>query len=185
MNKFAEFVHEWMPGAMDSWRAAMDSVDLSHCARPNSQIWGYWVPEPAMLLRPQTVERRDRYIMTWLRLQSAWLYYLRLAHARPTSISTQWWRDVLYGPTGRGDADADSANRQRWLLIKQVFKDIFEEIHWDQQPPDHVRWFHHNITSPTADLTPKIVWELHDLGFRYELQGLDRLPRTNATRDSW
>lgn len=34
----------------------MATVDLTHPARPNNEIWGYWIPEPAMMLRPQMAE---------------------------------------------------------------------------------------------------------------------------------
>ena len=32
----------------------MESVDRSAPAKPSSELWGYWVPEPSILVGPQT-----------------------------------------------------------------------------------------------------------------------------------
>ncbi|KAI0739109.1 hypothetical protein C8Q80DRAFT_231036 [Daedaleopsis nitida] len=176
VNKFIDFKHEWMPQGIPTWLHAMTSVEVSKPgARPSTEIWGYWIPEPALLLRPDSVNRRDRYIMTWLRMRNAWLYVLRLSDARPTSVPTQWWRDVLYGPTDKDKSEKDTQNSVRWKAILLVLGDIFPEANLDVAPEGPVRWFDRLVSQPDATIAPQIIWEMHDLAFRYELQALDRL----------
>ncbi|KAI0739754.1 hypothetical protein C8Q80DRAFT_1222075 [Daedaleopsis nitida] len=175
VNKFIDPDHEWIPKVLAGWAEAMSTVDLSQPARPNFKIWGYWTPEPAMLLRPKTTDRRDRYILTWLRMRDAWLYVLRDHGRRPTSVPTQFWRDVLYGPTGRERTAIVTKNAARWQSVLNVFGDVFHENNLDVAPVGPIRWFQYSITHPTADIIPKVVWELYDLGFRYEILALDTL----------
>ncbi|RDX41580.1 hypothetical protein OH76DRAFT_1364402, partial [Lentinus brumalis] len=175
VNKFEHFEHASMPPELSTWQDAFRSVDLSKPARPNPEIWGYWIPEPALLLRPKTEDRRDRYIMTWLRLRAGWLYLLRLLDVPVTSVPTQWWRDVLFGPTGRTDRDASTLNTKRWEQIKKVFGTIFEEAHFDSNQSGPIWWCGHRVRNVDAKLRSKIIWEMFDLGFRYELLALDRL----------
>ncbi|KAI0689188.1 hypothetical protein C8T65DRAFT_711846 [Cerioporus squamosus] len=165
INKFERFEHPWMPSELPAWQAALCTVDLSQPARPNPDIWGYWIPEPALLLRPKTADRRDRYIMTWLRLRTGWLYLLRVPDIPVTSVPTQWWRDVLYGDTGRTHHDPSTLNTKRWDAIKKVFGTIFQSTHFDGAQSSSVWWQGHRVKT------------MFDLGFRYELLALDRLFR--------
>ncbi|TFK77962.1 hypothetical protein K466DRAFT_507916 [Polyporus arcularius HHB13444] len=164
-----------MPAELSTWQEAFRSVDLSKPARPNTEVWGYWIPEPALLLRPKTEDRRDRYIMTWLRLRAGWLYLLRLPDVPVCSVPTQWWRDILYGPTGRSAVDASTLKARRWEEIKKVFGTVFQEAHFDSNQAGPVWWCGLRVRAVDPEVCPKIIWEMFDLGFRYELLALDRL----------
>ncbi|TFK81366.1 hypothetical protein K466DRAFT_604560 [Polyporus arcularius HHB13444] len=174
VNKFERFEHPWMPKELPAWQDAMRSVDLTQPARPNPEIWGYWIPEPALLLRPQSTDRRDRYIRTWLRMRDGWLYLLRVPDVPVTSVPSQWWRDVLFGPTGRAH-DPSTLNARRWDVIKKVFGTIFEDKQFNSIESGPVWWLGHRINGVEPELCPGIIWEMFDLGFRYELLALDRL----------
>ena len=87
-NKFEHFTHPWMPPPVPAWDWAMGHVDLSIRARSDQGVWGHWFPEPALLVRPATNDRRDRYFFTWLRLRSAWMYLVRHPGSRVTSVTT-------------------------------------------------------------------------------------------------
>ena len=116
-----------MPSPIDTWRAAMASVDLSNPARPQKEIWGYWIPKPGLLLCPQTSDCLHRYVFNWLRMRHAWLYVLRLREARVTEILTQWWRDFLYGDTGRATGSLTTFNAKHIAQMQEVFGLAFEE----------------------------------------------------------
>ena len=59
-------------------------------------------------------------------------------------------------------------------MIGHVFDGVFREndIHADSHSP--VAWFQHRINAVTPDIAPLIIWEMFELGFRYELLALDR-----------
>ncbi|KAI0739112.1 hypothetical protein C8Q80DRAFT_231131 [Daedaleopsis nitida] len=174
-NKFEDIEHEWMPQGIKSWSTAMASVDLSSPAPPNSQIWDYWIPEPAKLLRPETIDRRDRYIITWLQMRSAWIYILRLPPGtRSTCFPTQYWRDFLFPHVDRDRSGEGTRNRKRWMSILLLLGDVFHQENLDAARQGPVQWFDYLISSPDSTSTPLIIWEMHDLCFRYELQALDR-----------
>ncbi|RPD55262.1 hypothetical protein L226DRAFT_547887 [Lentinus tigrinus ALCF2SS1-7] len=176
VNKFQRFDHPWMPAQLDAWRIAMDNVDLSQPARPNSELWGYWIPEPALLLRPTTDDRRNRYIQSWLRLRPAWLYLLRLPGVAVTAVPTQWWRDVLYGSSATNHPDDASLRKtRRWEGIQKVFGSVFQasDFHGDRTGP--VWWLGRRVPGVVPELCPGIMWEMMELGFHYELLALDRV----------
>ena len=52
-DKFLDPAHPWMPPSIPSWDRAMRAVDRSACANPTTDRWGYWIPEPALLLGPK------------------------------------------------------------------------------------------------------------------------------------
>ena len=172
-NKFEPFAHEWVTPVVDSWKWALSTVDLSTPARPGSEIWGRWLPEPATLLGSANVERRDRYIINWLRIRPAWLYLLRHRSARVTGVPTQWWRDVLNGnpPTG---ANTETHRARRWTNIRSVFGQVLEDSQYDDDDA-YTRWHGFHLRRVKNELCPGILWELAELGFRYELMALDRL----------
>ncbi|KAI1788510.1 hypothetical protein LXA43DRAFT_894450 [Ganoderma leucocontextum] len=175
VNKFEPLRHEWMPPPLGIWERVMAGVDLAKPARPQSEIWGYWIPEPGLLLRPQSADRRKRYIYNWLRIRAAWLYVLRLREARATLLPTQWWRDFLYGDTGRTDRRHDTRNAQRQDSMTQAFQLAFQQADYDLTSTAPVTWFKTRLPTLDERLCPLIIWEVCELGFRHELLALDRL----------
>ena len=172
-NKFEPFKHPWMPRPAGPWADAMSRVDLSRPARPSGEIWGHWLPEPALLVGPKADERRDKYFMSWLRLRPAWIYLLRQPRARVTAVPTQWWRDILQGP-GQRRSEATTATSERWEKIKFVFGEVFEQTEWDGTGT-WAHWFEHDLQGIKHGLCPLILWELSELAFRHELIAMDRL----------
>ncbi|PIL23637.1 hypothetical protein GSI_14950 [Ganoderma sinense ZZ0214-1] len=175
VNKFEAVVHPWMPAPLETWQYAMSRVDLSKPARPPNEIWGYWIPEPGLLLRPQSTDRLHRYIFNWLRVRSAWLYILRLREARVSLIPTQWWRDFLYGDTGRSHEPPTTFNAKRIAQMREVFGLAFKEADYDPDSRVPVSWFNHRMAQLNVALCPLVIWEVCELGFRFELLALDRL----------
>lgn len=174
VNKFEATAHPWMPSVLEAWQNVMDCVDLSKPARPQNEIWGYWIPEPGLLLRPRNPDRLHRYIMNWLRLRPAWLYLLRLRDARVSSIPTQWWQDFLYGDTGRATS-TDTFNAKRMSQMREVFHLAFQDSDYAPSNTSPVPWFDHRLSTLDPTLCPMIIWEVCELGFRHEMLALDRL----------
>lgn len=106
----------WMPPSLPSWERAMRAVDRSDKARPGR--WGYWIPEPGLLLGPKDPMRLQTYLMNWLRARPAWLHVLRLPESTTTSFPTQIWRDFLRGVPD--DPKCFTKNGKRAYEIKQL-----------------------------------------------------------------
>ena len=152
-------------------------------ARPSGDTWGYWIPEPSLLVNSES--RRERYILNWLRVRPGWLYVLRIRGSVPTRVPPQWWRDFLFElsqPPSTHDNQTRTSKRR--ILVDQVFHDVFDdkEVALDHQYP--VSWFHHRVSRLHDDLCRLIVWELFELGFRHELLAMDRLLVPNTRIDA-
>ncbi|KAI0348998.1 hypothetical protein OH77DRAFT_1415706, partial [Trametes cingulata] len=150
IDKFADIVHPWMPAALDVWRDVMANMD-------------------------QTLDRAARYFMTWLRLRPGWLYMLRIKDAGLSRISPQWWRDFLYGDTGRASQKEGSRNALRSRQFMHVFGQAFQREDLDLNPTAPPTWFGRRLPTFDRSLCPQILWEICEVGFRIELLALDRL----------
>ena len=162
-----------MPSPVAVWAKMLASVDLSKAARPANEIWGRFLPEPSLLLGLKTVERRQTYAITWLRIRPAWLYLLDTASARVTSLSSQWWRDLLWGPD-RHKTDQPTLSAKRWLRLKDQFGHIFCEEEWNACG-GYTDWHGRIVKTVTDSMMPQLLWELAECSFRYDLLALDRV----------
>ncbi|OSD08127.1 hypothetical protein PYCCODRAFT_1463362 [Trametes coccinea BRFM310] len=184
-DKFFDIPHPWMPSSLSPWDYAMRTVaevDRSAAAKESAELWGYWIPEPSLLLNSTT--RRERYIMNWLRIRHGWLYLLRSRESKPTEVPAQWWRDFLYGETGRLQAaETQSRNSQRVSLMQKVFGHLFVDKDFDPDGQSPISWFDYSLAEFEPDIAPRVMWELFELGFRYELLALDRLLVPNNAGD--
>ncbi|KAI0648135.1 hypothetical protein C8Q79DRAFT_555655 [Trametes meyenii] len=174
IEKFADIDHEWMPDPLPAWRRAMNEVAARSVNNGQQHFWGYWIPEPGLFVRTKTPDRASRYFMTWLRLRPGWLYLLRERHGELSPISPQWWRDVLYGETGR-KVNENTLNGQRTRQCMLVFGQVFQTEDLDLSPTAPPTWFGRRLEQFDPTLCRAIVWEVCELGFRHELLALDRL----------
>lgn len=164
-----------MPTRLAVWEHVMTNIDLSKPARPQAEIWGYWIPEPGLLIRPQSADCHECYVFNWLHMRTAWLYVLRLREARVTVIPTQWWCDFLYGNTAREERSHATRNGKRMDLMQQVFSSVFQQADYDPATITPVQWFSHRLPRLEENLCRLILWEVCELGFHHELLALDRL----------
>ncbi len=152
----------------------MANVNRSSPAR-RGQLWGYWVPEPALLLGPKTMERSTRYLMNWLRLRPAWIYLLGRPDSGVTRVLPQWWRDVLNGDMEDDSPKSNSARAKRLDKVKEVFGRALDMDDFTPSSKYGVRWFARTINSLTTPIARQVIWEILEMGFRHELQALDRI----------
>lgn len=161
-----------MPRRSSEWDAAMRSVDRSAPARASHEIWPYLIPEPSLVLGPADPERQKRYVKNWLRIRLAWLYLLR---SSAPEVPPQWWRDYLNGDTVTPTPapTPDTRRGKRLEEVKKVFGHAFDMSHY--QPEGIITWFGYRMRELEPLLCQQVIWELFDLGFRYELLQLDRV----------
>lgn len=166
-----------MPEPLSAWHTAVLRVDYN---APVHGQWQHFVPPTTLFINPKDDARRQNYLQTWLRTRPAWLGALNTHFSRtPHQLTTQQWRDYFYsfvGTNAKGDAATASARR------RQQVEAIFAKVHHMGAPrPDPssaIKWFTHAF-APDATIPPllvrQILWEICELGFRYELLELDRV----------
>ncbi len=130
-DKFAEFPHRWMPAAIPSWERAMQSVDRRGKARDSEDLWGYWIPEPALLVSPTDPAKVERHVFNWLRARTGWLYLLWVPGCGATKIGTQAWRKFLNGVPEESTAESSGKFEIREIL-GGVFADAYP-IDWHER----------------------------------------------------
>ncbi|KAH9929953.1 uncharacterized protein BXZ73DRAFT_90351 [Epithele typhae] len=174
-DKFVDKNHAWMPSTLPAWDLAMQSVDRSQPSKPSEDLWGYWVPEPSLLVGPTTEERVARYLMNWLGVRDPWLYLLALPDSPATRVGPQWWRDFLNGDTNAAATTVVNRRTKRLEKVKDVFCHAFLMEDFQEGASGSIEWFRHPITAVDGTTGPQILWEVFELGFRHELLALDRL----------
>ena len=160
----------------------MDTVQNTPGMSRSGPVWGYWVPEPALLVGPRTQERQLVYLTNWVRVRPAWLMFLQVARSRAASVGSQFWRSYLLGVPE--DFRTDTSVGQCRIAVQQVFGHCFSDdrVHVDTTSP--VRWHSHEFREVPPHLAPWVVWEAFELGFRYDLLALDRyVRRVDAEED--
>ncbi|RDX39824.1 hypothetical protein OH76DRAFT_1490809 [Lentinus brumalis] len=169
-DKFKEIKHPWMPPSIPSWQRALSEVDRSHPAKHSTEIWAYWIPEPALLISPKTPERQRRYMLSWLRARPAWISLLQLPERR-VSLNPQMWRTYLNGIPLE---ENQTAHGRRTGNIRSIFRDILKDDEVEHTEGVVVDWHDHSFSEVPEALCPWILWETYELGFHYELLALDR-----------
>ncbi|TBU28874.1 hypothetical protein BD311DRAFT_662634 [Dichomitus squalens] len=179
-DKFLEFAHKWMPPPIPSWSEAMSTVDRSMPARAADQLWGYWIPEPALLLGAKDEARQIRYLTNWVRARPIWLYLLRVPGSRACQVGPQLWRTFLNGVPE--DPTSTTRNGKRIFAIKNVFGEVVADDQFDPETDAPVDWHGTRFQRVPETLAPGIIWEVFELGFRYELLALDRYLRPSKSQ---
>ena len=169
-----------MPNPIPSWGESLSMVNRSMSAPASCEIWGYWFPEPALLVGPKDEARQLRYLTNWVRLRPVWLYLLRVPDSQPTRVSAQLWRDFLNGIHEVSSSTTRAGKRM--AEIKRILGDVFNDGQFDLETLGPVYWHGSRIDNVGGDLAPAILWELFELSFRYELLALDRYLRPSESR---
>ena len=169
-----------MPPPIPSWSEALAAVDRSMPQRPADQLWGYWIPEPALLLGSKDEARQIRYVTNWIRARPIWLYLLHVPGSRACNVGTQFWRSFLNGIPD--NTSATTRTGKRILEIKNVFGGVFSDDRFDPETNASVYWHGSQFERVPEGLVPTVIWEVFELGFRYELLALDRYVRPSASR---
>jgi hypothetical protein len=166
---------------VSSWVTAFKQVnrDRSHI-RLGHVDRQYRFPEPPILLTLSTPERRKLFCANWLAARPLWIS--RIEHNPPPQLPTpQIWRDFLNSiPTNVSVAKTTTQSGREKLAAKELFGDALVQVQSDTWAGrDTVEWRGQQIAivslaDPPPYLMRCILWELYELGFRYELLALDR-----------
>jgi hypothetical protein len=163
-----------MPLSIPAWRDALGVVDRDpsrcHPTAGSSKHDGQYLFPDASLFATTNESRRAKYFATWSAIRPACIFRVFSAESLATPISNQEWRDFLFD----GLLSASHAEKlvRRREQVKALFANAFEELQLTLDPPmsDHIPHF---PSVPVAD-AQKILWELTELNFRFELLALDK-----------
>ncbi|RDX51817.1 hypothetical protein OH76DRAFT_1454733 [Lentinus brumalis] len=162
-----------MPPPIPAWQLALVEVDRSQPVPPTSEIWPYWIPEPSLVIGSHCLDRQRRYLINWVRARPIWLSLLQLPDHPIPAVNSQGWRVYLNGVPD--DPSLGTTTGRRALEIKQVFGAILAGEDIEPAGGGDVRWHGTQFSEVPEALCPWVVWELHELAFRYELVALDRV----------
>lgn len=150
---------------------------------------GYRVPEPALLITGQTPERRQHFMTNWLAVRHLWIS--RLDHDPPAQFpSLQLWREFLHSippkedllAAGSSSGHVKTQSKTRKLAALEIFGEegaaLTQGSCW--APKANVEWRDKvipiaSLLNPPTRLIRAILWEMYEVGFRYELCALDKV----------
>ena len=164
-NKFDMYESPLMPLPIPVWRDALKAVKRDEA--PASYRTRYLFPEAAIFASTNEA-RRAKFFATWNVFRPACILRVFSAESSASPLSGQQWRDFLLdGLLARSREPSLVRQREQ---VKAIFADALDELQIDLCPPTS----NHCPTVP-VDEAQKILWELTELNFRFELLALDNL----------
>ncbi|KAJ8090897.1 hypothetical protein PM082_024820 [Marasmius tenuissimus] len=179
--KFNEVQAPIMPPFLKPWRQASERV--GEMFNPNAHLTplGYFMPDPQMItvcgLESGRFDMRITYLEVWLKLRHVLCYRLCTPTLKPMGPSR--WRTVL-GIEKMGFKDKKAAKQKAEVeaLLVETLKSANLESTVDISRLDtaSVSWKGSGISVAAASnvVLQEILWELFEIGFRYELMIMDR-----------
>ncbi|KAH0831330.1 hypothetical protein J3R83DRAFT_13979 [Lanmaoa asiatica] len=187
-DKWKEVRMPEMPTPLPIWENAMKRVDKDPSRLKKDMVdRGYRVPEPAILISGQTPERRQLFMTNWLAIRPLWIS--RLDHDPPVQFPTsQLWREILHKAPSKEELEAapescmgNKTAKGRKLAVLEIFGDVAPAMVQGSSfaPTKTVEWRGKEIliaslTNPPPRLIRAILWEIYEIGWRYELCALDQ-----------
>ena len=188
-DKYTDPISPLCPPSIKVWSDALKIVNtnpgrrVSNVHLPNS---GYAFPEPGLFIGVTNSEKQARFFYNWLKFRPALLYRL-LAASGAKPISNQLWRTMLSLPLERDDPVVESQtssttsstkSNSRREIIQTLLAEVFKtsDIRLNLALSDNVFWHQHQVhieRLPELAVVQEILWELHELNFRFEFLALD------------
>jgi hypothetical protein len=170
-DKFDVYESPLMPLPIPVWRDALKAVGRDEV--PASYRTRYLFPEAAIFASTNEA-RRAKFFATWNVFRPACILRVFSAESLASPLSGQQWRDFLLdGLLARSQVPSVARQREQ---VKAIFADVLDELHIDFCPPPS----NHFPTVP-VDEAQKILWELTELNFRFELLALDKHASGSST----
>ncbi|KAI0697688.1 hypothetical protein BC835DRAFT_1413531 [Cytidiella melzeri] len=169
--KFEDKLSPRIPPLLSAWEDALVNLDTSRMVTPPSGSWGFWVPEPALVVGPANPDRVRRYMLNWLSVCEPWYYVTRtIRHCR--AMVVQWWRAYL--DDGLNPSASPQASKARNLSkVLDTLAEIFDKNNINSEDLKPM-WLGQPVISVDDNLCRDVVWELPEIGFRMDLFMLDR-----------
>lgn len=164
-----------MPECIPVWQQALESVDRTRPTPDRSSAWTYWLPEPALIAGSS---RSERYLRNWMLTRIHWYYILHsesLQKQGQPPLKSQEWRQYFNvslkfaSELERPVQIAESKHR-----IFNIFRKAFDADVLFRDDEVSLEWFGAKWSPTSVQHSREILWELSEMGFRYDLLEIDR-----------
>lgn len=198
-KKFIERTGDGEPYAIPAWIKAINTLDIRRPRSEQPRPHLYTVPPPFIFTQTNQT-RQVQFYRSWLHIRQLWLAQMRWWNGPAPALKAQTWRDVLRfgfgGPAGPNNA-VDGKNmghiQEDFAKANLMVSDDGRVITFDngQQlcvPPDRstgapnphrISWMGQHIDVEAEEIPSpikvQILWELHELGFRFDLATMDNI----------
>jgi hypothetical protein len=168
-----------MPVPIKAWSTALKAVDTDHShvehrRSPNDNK--YLFPYPGIFATPNEA-RRAQYFSMWMSTRQACIFRVFSSSSSALPLSIQEWKDFLIGDiVSKGSASrVNRAQEQARRLIGSALEETDIEI--NPLP--------FNSTAPPLEDSEaqKVLWEVTELNFRFELLALDKRASSSEHKD--
>lgn len=172
-----------MPLSIRSWQDALKAVDtdpslLDSPDRVNPHDGKYLFPEPGILASGANTMRQSRYFETWKNTRVVCMFRAFQASSTAVPLSTQEWRDFLFNLSG---AFKGQKNQEKQQKLRDIFANCLDDMDLDFEtfmPPAET-----SLPPIVPEEARKVLWELAELNFRFELLALDKRASGSAGDD--
>ncbi|THG97163.1 hypothetical protein EW026_g4788 [Hermanssonia centrifuga] len=173
MDKFVIIEHVRVPQPVKTWSTALANVNRAITPANN---WGYWLPEPHILVGPEGTDRARNCLRNWFWVREGWYYMLAHRALRFDPLPSKLWRDWLqHEPEKVKEYTKDTALTRRRTYVFNLFKEYFPEELRQLPSKDTIFWDNRRVVLPPSNATCRqIAWEVLEIAFRVELLELDR-----------
>lgn len=195
--KLRESSAPFAPFHIPAWSEALRKFDQRRPKKEESPPLVYTVPAPSLWDGPKP-DRMSLYTLNWLHIRSTWIAKIRPKDSI-VQLRAQTWKDILrfgFGspnpniPTGPNLQIINKDLTAAGLRLLDTGAIVFESGQILQGPPRSditgpadpylARWREVDIylpqgTLPTEAILREIIWETHEINFRFDLERLDEV----------
>jgi hypothetical protein len=167
-----------MPAPITEWAHALANIDRSHAPRFKTPAVNprYVMPEPALFVSPAEAGRRQLLLYHFSLMKDALIYRMADPETRAELLGSQEWRHALSGkvgkPAGRGGGKP-SKSEDRSINLDDLLGPALRACGLTD--------YRQVLPVPEASVpriglnrAREIVWEVGEMGYRFELLALDR-----------
>ena len=173
-DKFDVYESPLMPLPIPSWRDALRAVKRDET--PASYNTRYLFPEAAIFASTNET-RRAKFFATWNVFRPACILRVFSADSLASPLSGQQWRDFLLDGLLEHSCEPNLVRQRE--QAKAIFADALDELQITPCPlPSN-----HFPTVP-IDEAQKVLWELTELNFCFELLALDRCASASSSQQN-
>jgi hypothetical protein len=165
------------PAISKAWEVACQDVEDSEIIDRT-----FFYPDPNLFRSVQSMDRLRKYVAAWLVIRPYWLRILPTPGQRPVVSTTKRWKSLFmafYTTGGDLKGNPSKTSLERRELMKWM--DMPSIVPIDPQKFSS-NWLGKTVTGALTEcithvLVKQVIWELHELNFRQDLQSMNFIHR--------
>jgi hypothetical protein len=165
------------PAISKAWEVACQDVDDSEIIERT-----FFYPDPNLFRSVQSMDRLRKYVAAWLVIRPYWLRASPNPGQRPVVSTTKRWKSLFmafYTTGGDLKSNLSRTSLDRRELMKWMDMPAIVQI--DPQNFSG-NWLGKTVAGPLTEcithvVVKQVIWELHELNFRQDLQSMNFVHR--------